>query len=171
MNMAKISKEDFNYGAALKQVADDRRFKSINAEWEAESKSRCAFRINAGIGLYIKMGKEPKTRFRHYVFNFKRENLEEIRSLKARCIEGTFIVLVCLKHRETCVVTADYLERVIGKRGEGRPGGETQYNLQVNVEGGREMRVYMNSQGSKKQIVEDALIVPRNAFPRVIFGS
>ena len=79
--MARITKDDFNYGAALKQVADDRRFKSINAEWENGSESRCAFRcINTGIGLYIKMGKEPKTKFRHYIFNFKKENLEEIRS-------------------------------------------------------------------------------------------
>jgi hypothetical protein len=31
--MATITKDDFSYGAALKQVADDRRFKPINAEW------------------------------------------------------------------------------------------------------------------------------------------
>jgi hypothetical protein len=167
--MARITKDDFNYGAALKQVADDQRFKSINAEWENGSKSRCAFRINTGIGLYIKMGKEPKTKFKHYVFNFKKENLEEIRALRQKCTQGTFIVLVCLKDLQTCVVAAEYLERLIGKRGEGKQGENTQYNLQVNVKGGRGMRVYMNTQNSKKEIVENALIVPRNAFPRVIF--
>jgi hypothetical protein len=168
--MASITNDDFNYGAALKQVADDQRFKSINAEWENGSKSRCAFRINTGIGLYIKMGKEPKTKFRHYVFNFKKENLEEIRALQSRCTQGTFIVLVCLKHRQTCVITSEYLERVIEKRGEGPLADHTQYNLQVNVQGGRGMRVYMNAPNSKKKIVEDPLIVARNAFPRLIFG-
>jgi hypothetical protein len=94
-----IDDNDLHYGAALKQIADDRSFKSINADRDGGNKSRCAFRVNADIGVYIRSGSEPKTRFQHYVFNFKDDNLKEIKSLASRC-PRTFIVLVCLKDKE-----------------------------------------------------------------------
>jgi hypothetical protein len=117
------------------------------------------------------MGKEPKTKFQHYTFNFKPENLEEIRLLSKKCHEGTYIVMVCLKDRETCVITSRYLERLISRRGEGDKGEETQYNLQVHIEDGQRFRVYMNRRNSKKLIVDKVKIVPRKAFPKIIFKS
>lgn len=164
----KIRDSDLHYGAALKQIADDRSFKSINADWETGSKSRCAFRINLNIGAYIKMGTEPKTRFAHYVFNFKTENLAEIQNLKSRCPK-TFIVLVCLKDKEICIITSEDLMRLVEARSKSKGEKEGQYNLQVRVKGGGSMRVYMNAPGSKTEIVIKEKIVPRDAFPKSLF--
>jgi hypothetical protein len=69
-----IDANDLYYGAALKQIADDPAFKSINADRDGGNKSRCAFRINTDIGVYIRAGAEPKTRFKHYVFKALRRN-------------------------------------------------------------------------------------------------
>ena len=71
-----IDDNDLYYGAALKQIADHKLFKSINAEWQANEKSRCAYRINTDIGVYIRAATKPVNN--EYIFNFKRENLEEI---------------------------------------------------------------------------------------------
>ena len=166
----KIDANDLHYGAALKQIADDRSFKSINADREGGNKSRCSFRVNADIGVYIRSGTEPKTRFQHYVFNFKQDNLREIAALAARCPK-TFVVLVCLKDAEICVIRHQELLNLIDLRQQEVGGDEEQYNIQVTIPKGQSMRVYMNKPGSKKLIVgKSPMIVPRDAFPKRIFA-
>jgi len=113
----KIDANDLHYGAALKQIADDPSFKSINADRDSGNKSRCAFRVNTDIGVYIRSGAEPKTKFKHYVFNFKQENLREIAALEARCPK-TFIVVVRLKDAEICMIRHQDLLDLIELRRE-----------------------------------------------------
>ncbi len=71
-----IDDNDLYYGAAFKQIADHKLFKSINAEWQADGKSRCAYRINTDIGVYIRAATKPMQG--EYVFNFKKENMEQV---------------------------------------------------------------------------------------------
>jgi hypothetical protein len=165
----KIDANDLHYGAALKQIADDPSFKSINADRDGGNKSRCSFRINTDIGVYIRSGGEPKTRFKHYVFNFKQDNLREIAALASRCPK-TFIVLVCLKDAEICMIRHQKLLDLIELRRRDIGGDEEQYNIQVTIPKDQSMRVYMNKSGSKTLIVgQRPITVPRNAFPKRIF--
>ena len=166
----KIDANDLHYGAALKQIADDPSFKSINADRGGGNKSRCSFRINTDVGVYIRSGAEPKTRFKHYVFNFKQDNLREIAALASRCPK-TFIVLVCLKNAEICMLHHQKLLDLIELRRREFGGDEEQYNIQVTIPKAQSMRVYMNKPGSKKLIVgKRPITVPRNAFPKRIFA-
>src|SRR5208283_2614722 len=96
-----------------KQIADHKLFKSINAEWQADAKSRCAYRINTDIGVYIRAATKPVNG--EYVFNFKKENIEQVRALEKLCSK-VFVVLVCYNakavakgtrmahHRQICVL-------------------------------------------------------------------
>src|SRR6266849_4224234 len=97
-----IYDRDLPYGAALKQIADHRLFKSINAEWNSDKKSRCAFRVNTDIGVYIRLATKPVNG--EYVFNFKRAQTQEIKEMKKSCKGKVFIVLICYNAREICVM-------------------------------------------------------------------
>jgi hypothetical protein len=50
------------HGAALSQIAEHPAFTAFNAFKNNSGKSRSAFRINDGIGIYVNMQARPKAR-------------------------------------------------------------------------------------------------------------
>ena len=56
------------------------------------------------------------------------------------------------------------------RSGEAAGGNEDQYTVLVTAEAGKSLRVYMNQPGVKNTILGKELVIPRKAFPDVIFG-
>lgn len=55
----RINKDHKYHGAALTQIAEHTAFSAINAFEDDLAKSRCAFRVNGDIGIYIKYNAKP----------------------------------------------------------------------------------------------------------------
>ena len=170
-----IDNHDLYYGAALKQIADHRLFKSINAEWQGTEKSRCAYRINTDIGVYIRAATKPVSG--EYVFNFKSENIEEVRALEKVC-NKVFIVLVCYNakaiargsrmahYRQICVLRPSQIDVLI-KTKVSDPNA--QHNILISVPSSRNMRAAVTIPGKRGGRMELTRKIPRNAFPQLIF--
>jgi len=173
-----IDDHDLYYGAALKQIADHKLFKSINAEWEADGKSRCAYRINTDIGVYIRAATKPVNG--EYVFNFKKSNLEELKKLEQVC-KKLFVVLVCYnakaigrgsrvaQYRQICVLRPTQIESLIQARGSD-VAALNQLNILIRVPSSRSMRAAVTIPGKKGGRMELIRKIPRNAFPQAIFA-
>ena len=173
-----IDDNDLYYGAALKQIADHRLFKSINAERQVGEKSRCAYRINTDIGVYIRAATKPVNG--EYVFNFKATNIEELKALGQIC-RKLFIVLVCYNakaitrgsrmphYRQICVLRPSQIEALIKARGTNL-GSLGQINILITVPESRSMRASVTMPGTKGRRMELTRKIPRNAFPQMIFS-
>jgi hypothetical protein len=164
-----IFDRDLPYGAALKQIADHKLFKSINAEWHGEQKSRCAFRVNTDIGVYIRLATKPVNG--EYVFNFKKAQTQEIEEMKVSCKGNVFIVLICYEAREVCVLRVKHLEALIAARTEtaGDAPSSGQHNVLITVWGSKSMRARVTVPGRKHKRIKLTRTIPRNAFPKLIF--
>jgi len=172
-----IDDHDLYYGAALKQIADHRLFKSINAEWEANEKSRCAYRINTDTGVYIRAATKPVDG--EYVFNFKSENIKEVAALETRC-KAVYVVLVCYNakavskgsrmahYRQICVLRPAQIKALIETKGDGAPAS-AQHNILITVPSSKSMRAAITIPGKKGGRMELTRKIPRNAFPQAIF--
>jgi hypothetical protein len=171
-----IDDNDLYYGAALKQIADHKLFKSINAEWQAKEKSRCAYRINTDIGVYIRAATKPVNS--EYVFNFKNENIEEITALETVCKKAVFVVLVCYnakaihkgsrmaQYRQICVLRPSQIQALIETKGA---TATAQHNILITVPSSKSMRARITIPGKKGARMELTRKIPRNAFPNLIF--
>jgi hypothetical protein len=173
-----IDDHDLYYGTALKQIADHKLFKSINAEWQANKKSRCAYRINMDIGVYIRAATKPVNG--EYVFNFKKENTDEMTALEGLCKKGVFVVLVCYnakaiskgargaQYRQICVLRPSQISALIKTRGAGIPA-DAQHNILITVPHSKSMRARITIPGREGGRMELTRKIPRNAFPNLIF--
>jgi hypothetical protein len=173
-----IDDHDLYYGAALKQIADHKLFKSINAEWHAGEKSRCAYRINTDIGVYIRAATKPVNG--EYVFNLKKTNIEELKALEKVC-KKLFVVLVCYfakavgrgsrmsHYRQICVLRPDEIQTLIEARGIDAASFQ-QINILIRVPHSRSMRAAVTIPGEKGGRMELTRKIPRNAFPQVVFS-
>jgi len=142
-----IDDHDLYYGAPLKQIADHKLFKSINAEWQSNEKSRCAYRINTDIGVYIRAATKPVSG--EYVFNFKKENIEEVKALEQTCKGKVFVVLVCYNakaiskgsrmahYRQICVLRPPQIDALIATKGA---AADAQHNILIGVPSSKSMR-------------------------------
>lgn len=165
----KINNDHLYHGAALTQVAEHRTFKAINEVSHAGARSRCAFLINADIGLYLKYATRPKGRFKEFIFTFREEHLEELSVLKARA-KKIFVGLICVSARQICCVPYKTLLALIAERKRDKGSDEALYTVLVTMPSGKSFRVYMNAPGQRKVMIGER-IIPRDDFPDVIFGS
>jgi hypothetical protein len=81
-----------------------------------------------------------------------------------------FIVLVCRKAEEICVLTETEFETHRQRRENEKGSKEPHYQLLVTMPKGKSFRVYMNAPGVKKTALKNQ-IVSRNEFPRAIFNG
>ncbi|MBZ5668811.1 MAG: hypothetical protein LAO04_03670 [Acidobacteriia bacterium] len=165
----RINDDHMYHGAALTQIAEYPGFKAINTfELKESEKSSSAFTINQNTGVYLKYSSKPTKGFKEYVFTFTQAHFDELKSLRDHYAVRVFIVLVCIKAKEICVLTLDELEAHRQGREDAFGGPEPQYQLLVTVPPNKSFRVYMNTPGKKGRSLKQQ-IVSRNSFPRAIF--
>ena len=164
----KIDLKDMYHGAALTQIAEYKTFKAINSFEPAKGeKSRAAFSVNHDTGIYLKYGTNPTKAFKEYSFVFTKANFDELAALKAKYGQRVFVVLVCVKAKEICILTLKELEKKRAERESENGSVEPQYQLLVAVPKNKSFRVYMNAPGVKKTSLQQT-VVSRSDFPRVI---
>ena len=165
----RIHEDHLYHGAALTQIAEFPTFKAINAFSAGGEKSRSAFIVNHDTGIYLKYATSPTKRWKQYVFTFTTPHLEEIAALKAHHAR-VFIVLVCRKAKEICVLTIDEFEKHRALREKAKGATEPHYQILVTVPSGKSFRVYMNAPGRKKTMLKEQKVA-RNEFPKSIFAA
>ena len=164
-----ISLKDMNHGAALIQIAEYPTFKAINSfEPVKGEKSRAAFSVNHDTGIYLKYGSNPSRAFREYGFVFTKANFDELAALKTKYGARVFVILVCVKAKEICILRLDELYQKRAQREKENGGPEAQYQVLVAVRPNQSFRVYMNAPGVRKKSLKQT-VISRNEFPRVIF--
>jgi len=163
-----INDDHLYHGAALTQIAEYPTFKAINAfEVEDGEKSRSAFIVNHDTGIYLKYASKPSEHYREYVFTFTTSNLGELKALTTH-YDRVFVVLVCIRAKEICVLTFDEFEKHRSKRETAFGGVEPQYQLLVTARTNKGFRVYMNQPGKRKLSLPQQTVA-RRRFPRAIF--
>lgn len=155
------------HGAALTQIAEHPTFKAVNAFWLSGKKSHAAFRINDTTGIYVKYAREPHGSAKEYTFTFTKAHMDELAVLREHCTK-VFVVLVCIKNKEICVISYGQLLEMIGLRKKIRADGEEQYQVLVTAPHNKQFRVYVNHPG-RKGIMLGQQVVRRNAFPELLF--
>lgn len=163
----KINEDHMYHGAALTQIVEHPTFKAVNAFWQDGKKSYCAFRVNDTTGVYIKYARVPHGSANEYVFTFTRSHLEELSLLREHCVK-VFVVLVCIKAKEICVLTHGQLKELVGLRKKILGEDEDQYQILVTARPNQQFRVYVNRPGRRGILIGEQ-IVRRNAFPEVLF--
>jgi hypothetical protein len=164
-----IDDDHWHYGSALIQIAEDSHFTAINAFKINGRASRCGFRVNKDIGVYIRYRTEPQgQRWSVYTFSFSQDNLAELRRMSKR-LSRVFLALVCVKDREICCLPYNtFLEFVQARRiDKGAP--EPEYLIDVNVPRGMRLRVWNSPSGTKGHWLCERLI-PRSDFPSAMFA-
>ena len=157
-----------HYGSALIQIAEDPHFTAINAVRYRGHVSRCAFRINKDIGVYLKYRSEPQgQRSPVYPFSFSQENLKELRAMR-RNHPRLFLALVCVEDREICCLPYDMLSRLIEARKRFKGKAEEEYIVEVFIRERDRLRVWINFPDRRHTAV-DELVIPRNDFPQKLF--
>jgi len=163
----KINDDHMYHGAALTQIAEHPTFKAVNAFWLSGKKSHAAFRINDTTGIYLKYAGLPHGSAREYIFTFTKAHLDELMTLRERCTK-VFVVLVCIKTKEICVISYGQLTQLIDLRKKVRGADETQYQVLVTAPPNKQFRVYVNRPG-RKGVMMGQQLVCRNAFPEILF--
>jgi hypothetical protein len=165
----RIDDDHMYHGAALTQIAEWPPFKAINALEVNGKRLGCAFLINAKIGVYIKydsVGPVGK-KYPEFKFTFSSKNLLDIASLKGQ-LDKLYIILVCLKAKEICVITEELLSKLIAARKQLKGTPEGVYQILVQDFERKQFKVYIN-EPNKKGAALDLTKIPRRDFPRKIF--
>jgi hypothetical protein len=163
----KINDDHMYHGAALTQIVEHPTFKAVNAFWLNGKKSNAAFRINDTTGIYVKYAGLPHGSAREYIFTFTKAHLDELAVLREHCTK-VFVVLVCIRIKEICVISYGQLVQMIGLRKKVRGEIEDQYQILVTAPPNKQFRVYVNRPG-RKGIAMGEQLVRRNAFPELLF--
>ena len=163
----KINDDHMYHGAALTQIAEHPTFKAVNAFWLNGRKSTCAFRVNDTTGVYIKYAAAPHGSATEYVFTFSAAHLAELATLREHCTH-VFVVMVCIKAKEICVISYGQLKQLVELREKARGEREEQYQVLVTAPSNKQFRVYVNRPG-KKGVMMGQQLVRRNAFPELLF--
>jgi hypothetical protein len=157
------------HGAALTQIAEHPAFTAINAFKDNGEKSRCAFRINDSIGIFIKYASAPKGPYSEYLFTFQKTHLDELALLRGKS-GRVFAVLVCIKEKAICVLSGGELTTLIELRRNEFGGPEDQYQIIVTAPANKQFRVYVNRPGVKGKKLGE-IKVKRSAFPEALFSE
>lgn len=165
----KIHDDHMYHGAALIQVAEDPRFTAINALKIGGTVIPVAYKINDEIALYLKYASKPTPTFKEYAFTFTSAHLADLNKISL-ANQKTFIALVCIKDREICCLSYDQLNSLVQRRKDAKGSDEDQYVILVTAEKDKALHVYVNAPEKRKTILGKALKIPRNAFPKSVFG-
>lgn len=163
----KIHDDHLYHGSALTQIAEHHQFTAINAFRDGKKVSRSSFLINQDISIYLKYASKPVGSFKEYMFTFNKSHLDEIAEIERRA-KKAFVVLVCVKDREICLISQKNLFELIELRRSEKKIKEDTYTILVTVHKGESMRAYINAPGIKKTSLGKR-VVPRNRFPAEIF--
>lgn len=163
-----IDDDHLYHGSALIQIAEDRHFTAINSMNLDGRTCRSTYRINDGIGVYLKYAGRPTFAHSEYVFTFHRQHLDELRRV-ATATTVIFLALVCVKVREICCLPYLDLLRLIEARRKAKRCEESQYAILVSVRRRQKFRVYINSPGRKNAMLGDPFLITRSDFPKRIF--
>ncbi len=165
----KINEDHLYHGAALTQIAEFPTFKAINPFALGDgTNSRSAFVINTDTAIYIKYATKTTRAFGEHLFGFSKSNFAELDELKAHFKSRVFVVLVCLRAHEICVLTLAELLEHIERRKKAKGGDEEQYNVCLHLAAKKAFRAYMNAPGKKKKTLAPQTVA-RNRFPSAIF--
>lgn len=165
----KINDDHLYHGAALTQIAEHPSFTAINVVTYEGAKSRCGFRVNDKVGVYIKYASAPAGAAQEYVFNFEGGHLKEMADLRTKC-DRVFAVLVCIRDRTICAITYEELVGLVEQRKKLKKMAENQYQILVTTQKGKQCLVYVNRPG-RKGLMLGSFKVARNAFPSVLFDT
>ena len=166
--MTAIREEHLYHGAVLNQIADHKQFTAINALKVKGKTSRCAFKVNDDIAVYVKYALKPVRTYREYVFQFTKANLRELANTD-RAGNNLHLALVCAKDKEICCFPYQQLVRLISLREKEVGGPEAQYTLLVTLKHNESFRVYMMQPGQRKIYLTDPMKIRRNACPNALF--
>jgi hypothetical protein len=165
-----IDDDHRHYGSALIQIAEDPHFTAINAFKYQGRISRCGFRVNKDIGVYVRYRTETQGhRFPVYTFAFSQDNLAELRRMSKR-LSRVFLALVCVNDREICCLPYTTFDRFIHARRAAKGELETEYLIDVYAPRGKQLRVWINPPNTKGKYLKQAL-VPRSDFPSALFAT
>ncbi|MDX6015086.1 MULTISPECIES: hypothetical protein [Shewanella] len=162
-----INDDHLYHGAALTQIAEHPQFTAINAFRDGKKISRSSFLINQDIAVYLKYASKPTGRYKEYIFNFRKEHLEEIEEIEKRS-KKALISLVCVQDREICLFSRSDLMEMIEARIREKGSEEDVYTVIVVAPKGKSLRLYMNAPGVKGTKLSEK-IISRNLFPNKIF--
>jgi len=165
----RINDDHLYHGAALTQIAEYPTFKAINAFAMNGEKSRSAFTVNHDTGVYLKYATSPNG-VGEYVFTFNVANLRELEALKEQYHKRVFVVLICRRAKEICVLTIDQFEAKIKQREKAKQESESNYQILVTVPSGKSFRAYVNYPGKKGMLIKPQTIISRNEFPKALFS-
>jgi|TARA_B110000263_G_scaffold225538_1_gene216602 hypothetical protein len=163
----KIDDDQMYHGAALIQVAEQPGFTAINELAINGESHRGAYRVNDGIGLYIKYATSPNG-IEEYLFNFTESHVGRLAAIDS-VTDSLFLALVCVKDREICCLGYDQFSELVERRRDALGGDEEQYSILVTARTNKSLRVYVNKSGTKNTILGDAVVIKRRDFPRRLF--
>jgi hypothetical protein len=168
-----IAKDHLFHGAALLQIAEDRRFKAINAMQIGSTIYRNAYRINDNIGVFLKYGTNPSRAYGEYQFNFNKETREEIHEI-GKSVERMVLALVCIKANAICCIThRQFWNLILARVAADEAAGDEekdQIPIVMTAKKNHEFHVYVNDPHQRGHMIPKSdFHVPRNAFPRKVF--
>ena len=164
----KINDDHMFHGAVLTQIAEHPQFTAINGIRNGEKLSRCAFRVNDSIGVFLKYASEPTQPYKEYIFNFGRDAKKELNTLND-ISEKVFISLVCVNDRQICCISYEEFDNWIKKRQQKLGKKESTSTILVRLQKGKSFRVNMNEPGRRGKYLEGTQVVARNRFPNALF--
>jgi hypothetical protein len=162
-----IDDDHRHYGSALIQIAEDPHFTAINAFRCNGRNSRCGFRVNKDIGVYIRYRSGPKGRVPIYSFVFSHENLAGLRRMSRR-LDRVFLALVCVKDREICCLRYPHFNKLVDERKAERGWQENEYVIDVLLAPRKQFRVGISSPGRKGTWLTH-FVISRGDFPQLLF--
>ena len=164
----KINDAHMFHGSALTQIAEHPQFTAINGVRIGTKLSRCAFRVNDSIGVYLKYASEPILPHNDYIFTFGLDAKKELKWLFDVC-DRVFVVLVCVDDRQICCISYEEFDNWIKQRQQKLQKRENTSTILVNLPKGKSFRVNMNEPGRRNLYLKDAQLVTRNRFPGALF--
>ena len=169
----KIEDQHLYHGAALTQIAENDEFTAINPLDLLGKRLSSAFRINDNIGVYLKYNAVKPKPNGEFPFTFSQDSLKELAGMAEHLhLKKVFVVLVCYKAREGCVVTLQRLKEMVATREKAAGKAEDQYVLLVTAPKNSQLRLYLNVPGKKGKLLKNTETkVPRNSFPAVLFEA
>jgi len=169
----KIEDQHLYHGAALTQIAENDEFTAINPLDLLGKRLSSAFRINDNIGVYLKYNAVKPKPNGEFPFTFSQDSLKELAGMAEHLhLKKVFVVLVCYKAREVCVVTLQRLKEMVATREKAAGKAEDQYVLLVTAPKNSQLRLYLNVPGKKGKLLKNTETkVPRNSFPAVLFEA
>lgn len=166
----KIQDEHLYHGAALTQIAEHPQFTAINSLVIGGKKFSRAFKVNDSISVYLKYATLPTDSHREYIFNFKKQNLNELKNIQDS-VGDPYIALSCIEDREICCVTWSALRDLLLRRKIILGHKEDQYTVLVTLKKGQAFRVNINQPGRRNLYLGKPIIVDRSRFPAVLFEN